>query len=95
MRLRGPAELAKDDRGLATGIIGFIAIIVIAALLYTLMDPAAGDIFSMTLTQADSAQAKNAIELRQKIWNATLYFALFLALVYILARAVFESRSPG
>lgn len=95
MPIREPPSLIEDDRGLATGIIGFIAMIVIAALMFTLMDPAADMIFSMSTAQADSAQAHNAIELRKKIWDAMLYFALFLAAIFVIARAVFESRSPG
>lgn len=89
------SSLSGDNRALATGIIGFVAMIVIAALMFIMLDSAATEIFSMSMAQADSAQAKNAIELRKKIWSSILFFTLFLAAIFIVARAVFESRSPG
>lgn len=76
------------------GIIGFIAILVVAALLYTMMEPAA-EIFSMSLSQTSNQQATDAINLREQIFTNMLFYVLFLAGVFIIARAVFESRRPG
>lgn len=87
-------SISRDQRGLSTGIMGFFAIIIIAALLYTLLDPGATNVFSMATEQASSTQAKEAIALREQIWSLMLYFMLFLAAIYMTARAVFESRGP-
>lgn len=83
------------DRGLANGIVGFVAIIIVAAILYTLLGAPADVIFSTASSQTDSAQAQSVIDERRQIWTLVLYFALFLASLFILARAVFESRRPG
>ena len=87
--------MASDDRGLATGILGFVAIIVILALLYTLLNPAITGIHDHALSTTDDSQAQGVINERFTIWGYTLFFGLFLAAVYIIARAVFESRRPG
>lgn len=84
----------SDERGLATGLLGFAAMLVVAALVYTLLDPAAVSLFDMASGQTSNARAQDAIALRRQIWDAVLYFVLFLASVFIIARAVLESRGP-
>jgi hypothetical protein len=49
-------------------------------------------VFAAGSAQASSQQAQDAITLREQIWNSILYFVMFLAGVFILSRAVFESR---
>lgn len=83
---------SDDDRALASGIIGFIAIIVIAALLFTLMNPAAGGMFDTTSDTTDDATAQDVIDEREQIWKLILFYPLLLAGVFVIARAVFESR---
>lgn len=84
-------RLRDADRGLAIGFIAFFLVIIIAALMFTLMDPAAGKIFGMASSQADSQQAKDVINQRERIWSNILYALLLLAVVMLIARAVFES----
>lgn len=95
MDQNGGPSFRDDRRGLATGIIGFFAILVVAALLFIMLDPALDTIFDMTLAQADSQRATDTIKMRQRIWAGVLYFVLLCAGLYIIARSVFESRRPG
>lgn len=83
-----------DDRALATGIIGFVAILIVVALLYTMMD--AGFVQVITAVGADTsnAQAQAAIDERAAIWGAMPIFGVFLAAMFLFSRAAFESRGP-
>lgn len=83
-----------NSRGLATGIIGFVAMIAVVALLYTLMDPAMDQLFGFASADASSQQASTAVAERQKIWSAMPIFGLFLAVVFIIGRSTFESGRP-
>lgn len=89
------SRFADDQRGLATGIIAFFAIIIAGALLFTMLAPAAQEIFTMSSDQASTTQATDAIDLRESIFMNSLYFVLLLAALTIIARAVFESRRPS
>lgn len=81
-----------DSRGLAIGLLGFFAILIVAALLYVLMDPAIQQIISMSTAQSDTTQAQEVIDERARIWDGILIFVVFLAGVKLIARSVFESR---
>jgi hypothetical protein len=85
-----PRGLPADTRGLAVGVIGFVAMIVIAALMYIMFEPAVGEMLGMSLDQASNQDVKDAINLRQQIFGGMLFFALFLSGVYLIARAVRE-----
>lgn len=93
--MAGDTGIRDDNRGLASGILAFIAIIVVSALLFTLFQPAAEQIFSMSTSQATDQQVRDGIALRQAIFSNILYFALFLSGITLVARAVLESRRPG
>lgn len=84
-----------DNRGLAIGILGMMAIIVIAALLYTLFDPAVTDVISMTSGQTTTSEAQGYIDTRETIWQSLLFYPVVLAAAFIIARAFLESRRPG
>lgn len=88
-------EVRRDERALSMGLFGFIAIIVITALLYTMLNPAIADVFAFSSEQATTTQAQDAIDRRQQIWGYMPMFGVFLAAIYLLSRAVFESRRPG
>lgn len=92
---RDGRSLRDDDRGLAVAIIGFVAMIVIAAFLYTLFEPAATAVFDASAERATSQEVTDAIALRRQIFGYVLFFALFLSGLYIIARATLESRGPG
>lgn len=82
-------------RGQASGILGFLAILVIAALLWALMDPALEVVFSSSTEMASSSAAQNTIDERKQIWQSILFYPLALGGVFIIARAVLQSRRPG
>lgn len=84
--------MITDDRALASGLIGFIVILVIGAILFGFLAEPMSSVFAAGSEQATTQQAQDAIDLRQQIWNSVLYFVMFLAGVFILSRAVFESR---
>jgi hypothetical protein len=84
----------EDDRALAVGILLFMASIILAALLFIMMDPVIADIKSTSLSQTDNQQATEVINERAKIWGVILFFPIFASGVFIIARATFESRGP-
>lgn len=88
-------DFRSDERGLAMGIVSFFAMLTIAALLFTLFNPAMTEVFSMTSSQAQTSAGQEQIDLAEQIWNAVLFFMLFLSLLFIVARSVFESKRSG
>lgn len=85
----------SDDRGLAVGFVVFFAAIVGAALLYIMLDPALALFFDMARSQTTSTVATEQIDLASRIWGLLLFFAVFVSLMFILARSVFESKEVG
>lgn len=90
--MKWPPE--QRDRGLAVGLMAFVAILVIAALMYTLLDPAATQMFELSGSAAKSATANDAIDRRKQIWDLLLFYPLLFAGLMLLARSLFESRRP-
>jgi len=84
-----------DERGLAVAIVGFFAMIIIAALLYTLFGEAMTELFAMTSGQAQTTHGTDQINLAETIWNNMLFYALAVAVIFLIARAVVESRGPA
>lgn len=82
----------NDDRGLAGALIGFVAIIVVGGLLFTLIDPALGAVFSKFSTRTTNQQAIDAINLARGVWGQILAFVLFLAVIYLIGNAVLEQK---
>jgi len=90
--------MTREDcrhRAQASGIIGFVAMLVIAALLWALMAPAADLIFNAAANAGGGQTAQEAIEQRQRIWSSILLFPLALAGVFVIARAILQSRRAG
>ena len=87
--------MLNDNRGLAVGIAVFIAAIIGAALLYILLDPAAEALFTIARSQTSETVALNQIDRAAQIWGLLLFFPAFLAVMFIIARSVFESRRVG
>lgn len=87
--------MRMDERGQAHGIIMFVAMVVTGALLFILFQPAADAILNAMLDHASSQQAKDVISERQRIFGLILFYVLFLSGLTLIARAVFQSRSPG
>jgi len=84
----------RDERGLANGIIGFVVMIIVVALLYTLMAPAIAGVSDTASSQTSDADAQSEITEAQQIWTYIPVFGLFLASLLVIARATFESGGP-
>jgi len=83
-------SLRNDDRGLALGVVVFFVMIVIAALLYMTMDVATAEVFAFASSSASHQGAQDQITMAETIWKNLLYAVLFLATIFIIARAVNE-----
>lgn len=81
-----------DARALGIGILVFAAILIVSALLWIVIDPALSQAEQISSNTTDDQNASKAIEERKTIWDNILIYALFIAGVFILARAVFESK---
>jgi hypothetical protein len=86
--------MKMDQRGLASGVIGFIAMLVVGALMYVLLNPAIGEVAAISLRQAENPTAIDVINQRVLIFDSILYYVLFVSMLFIISRAVFESRRP-
>lgn len=82
-------RLQDDNRGLALGIVVFIAMLVIGALLYMVMSTAMNPIAAFAMEGAGPG-ATQQIQLAQQIWGALLYAVVFIASLFLIARAVNE-----
>ncbi len=82
--------LRDDDRGLALGIVVFFAMIIVAALLYALASPAMSEILAFSSERAAESGGSQQVTTAETIWNNLLFVALFLAALFIIARAVRE-----
>lgn len=86
--------MRSDQRALASGVIGFIAMLIVGALMFSLLNPAIVGIADISLAQASDPRAIDVIQQRQLIFDSILYYVLFASLIFIISRAVFESRRP-
>jgi len=85
-------SLRDDDRGLALAIVSFIAMIVLGALLYAVMNSALADVFAVSRGLATSSGASDSIDLFEAIWNNLLFAVLVISMLFLVARAVVEER---
>lgn len=81
---------SMDNRGLATGFISFVAIIVVGAFFIIFFTPAIDGVSSGFLSATDNPTATEAIKLRQRIWGLIGFFIMFAGAVFVIARGVFE-----
>lgn len=79
-----------DDRAIALGIVVFFGIIIIAALLYLLMNTAMVDVFSFSSDQATHSGASDQIDMAETIWRNLLFVPLLLGAIFLIVRAVRE-----
>jgi len=84
--------MIRDNRALASGFIGLVLILVVSAILYVMMSEPMYAIFSVAQDQATNQEAKDAIAQRKDIWFGVLWYVVLLGGVFIISRAVFESR---
>lgn len=85
-------SLARDRRGLAISLVAFIAALVLAALLFIVMDAALADVFAVSNEQADHAGASTFISDIEAVWDRILLAVLFVCMLFIIGRAVIESE---
>lgn len=83
-------DLKNDERGLALGIVVFISMIVIAALLFLVLNEAFVEVVGFASDQTTSQGAQDQIDQANTIWARILLVPLFLAMIFIIARAVRE-----
>lgn len=87
-----PAGLAADNRGLATGIILFIGILVLVALLYALINPVMSGAEASLDNATTTADAQGVVDSRLRVWDNLLLYFVLLGGMLVIGRAVFESR---
>jgi hypothetical protein len=86
--------LHRDDRGLAVGIVAFVALISIV-LLWVLLNGGMEIVFDTADSQTTDATAESEIATAEKIWGLLPFYLLFLGVMMLVARAVLESRRPS
>ena len=84
-----------DQRAQANGIISFFALIVISVLLFILLQPAVDAILDAMLATTSNSQAETVIEQRRTLFGYLPIYGLFVASLLLIARSVFQSRTPG
>jgi len=84
--------MRHDQRAQASGIIVFLIILGVGALLWGILNFGMGEIFASTLNQTGKTQAQDVINQRQTIWNNILFFILAFAGTFLVARSVVQSR---
>lgn len=84
--------MIRDNRALASGLIGFIVILAFGALFFIFLQEPMNAVFAAGSEQATTQQAQDAIDRREQIWNGVLYFVMLVAGVFVISRAVLESR---
>jgi len=82
------------DRGIALGIAEFFAMLLVAGVIFIALNQGAIDINTAASGYTADTAAQNHIDLMNQIWGLVLFFAVFLAGMFIIARATFESRGP-
>lgn len=89
-------RVGDRDRGLASGIIIFVMMVVVAGLIFIILNVAVTDLNTAASGYTDDTAAQDHIDLLvNEVWGGILVFAMFLGLLFIIARAVLESRRPG
>jgi hypothetical protein len=84
-----------DRRAQATGIAIFLLALAVGALLWGILDVPAGIIFDSVSQRATDQQAQDVIDQREKIWERILFVIVLLSGVFLLARAILQSRKGG
>lgn len=83
------------DRAIAYNILIFFATLVVAALVYIVLDPAFGDVMNATNSTTDLSQAETGVGYVNAAWTWLPLFVAFLGMVQLVAAALFRSRRGG
>lgn len=76
---------------LAFGFVAAVLMLITGALLYALFSPAANDVLSITGSLTTNQAATRHQNMMQMIWNNLAYYVLFIAMLFVVAKAYFES----
>jgi len=90
----GDRSLRDDDRGLAMGIVAFFAMVIVAAVLFTVLDPAFVEIFEFSSAQTTHEGAREQQNTAWAIWQNIMFVPLFFAVIFLVTRAVREGARP-
>ncbi|MDR9380973.1 MAG: hypothetical protein RI560_04780 [Natronomonas sp.] len=87
----GDRSLRDDTRGLAMGIVAFFAMLIVAAVLFIVLDMAFGEMFDFSTQQATHEGARDQQDTARAIWNNIMFVPLFFAVLFLVTRAVREA----
>lgn len=83
-------RLRHDERGLGLGVVVFFAMLIVAALLFIVLNVGWVDVVGVMSEQTTDPEATKQINEAKGIWNNILYVPLFFMVLFIIARAVRE-----
>jgi len=86
-------RLRDDDRALPVGLATWVAILMIGAFLFVLLNPAATQLFDAMTSHSQTVQGQDQIDLAEQIWGLILFFVLFMSSLWLLVRAIRESET--
>jgi hypothetical protein len=84
-----------DQRAQANGLISFLAILALGALLFILFKPAVDAVLTNILGFTSNPEAESVINQRLRLFGYLPVYALFVGVLKLIARSVFQSRSVG
>lgn len=89
-------ELAADNRALGVGLVVFAGMIVIAAFLFFLLFlEGLNPMIDAASSHSETTKGQDQIDLAKQIAAGMGIYAMALAVMFLLARSVVESRGPG
>lgn len=83
-------DLRTDRRALGWNIIVFIATIVIAGLMFLLLDPIQGDLAARTANQTSSNATQSGYDWLSQAWTVAPLATVLLGMVQLIAAAAVE-----
>lgn len=84
--------MRRARAGLAYRVLIFFGTLIIAALMFAVLSPVVDDVLSAQETHTESAAASTGHDWVETIWDYVPLIAVALALIFIIAAAVFERR---
>lgn len=87
-------DFRDDDRGLANGIIVFFAMLIVAGVLFIMLDQGITEVFDTSSSLATQEGARDQQNTANDIWQNIMFVPLFYAVLFLVARAVREGSRP-
>jgi hypothetical protein len=85
-------SLRADTRGLANRLIIFGGFLIVAALLTLTLNPAVAKLENQTAAQTTTSQGQEGLAYVSTAWDYAPLITLMLAVVFLIAGALLESR---